>query len=138
MIFVILLFINLLKKIFCKENIYYKKNLRDLYEKETIKIIQEIIDNKYKIIYENIINTAKYGLNESKFTIFCEKEIGSQLPEHIQKHMFNILPKENFTTKILDKIKETFPDSTINKVEKKYDPNIDGHYGKCNEYTLSW
>lgn len=131
------LFIIFLTKVFCKENIYYKKNLRDLYEKETIRKIQEIIDNKYKCIYENIIGIAKVGYNEFKFTIFCEGEIGGQLPEHFKKHMFNILPEEKFTTKILDKIKETFPDITINKIEIKY-PNNNGHYGKCNEYTFSW
>jgi hypothetical protein len=154
MLIIKLLFIIFFTQVICYEMVYYKKNLRGLYEKEINTIIQQIIENEYKYIYETVINYAKVGFNELNFTIFdgCINDygsnmiskikkqnhilgtgtvIGGQLPDNMLKHIFNILSKDNFTSKVLDKFNQVFPDSNIT-----YNQYVNPD--QCNYYRLSW
>jgi len=153
MYFLKLLIVIFFSQVFCDNIIYYKKNLHNLYTEQLNKLIPIIIKNEYEFIYKQIINNAIIGLNELKFTIFCgpifinnlyqlNKEFilngGSEhnkdeLPIHMYKDIMNILSKNNFTNKVLDKIKQTFPDIYIT-ISHYYNftDNLENDYRKCN------
>ena len=155
-----LLFVIFFTQVICYEMIYYKKNLRDLYEKEIYRIIQQIIDNEYKFIYGFVIHYATIGFNDLNFTIFdsCRNDyssihlekfksknnilggtvIGSQLPDNILKKIFNILSKDDFESKVLDKLNHVFPDGNITYIQY-VNPEVDNHrFIKCHYYRFSW
>ena len=44
------------------QNIFYKNQLRELFEKEQTKLIQEAINLEYQAIYDLVIIRAKNGL----------------------------------------------------------------------------
>jgi len=144
--FITLIFIIFLTQVISNQ-IFNKENLRDLYKKETDMMINNIINKKYESIYLQITENAKYGFSEIKSTIFCENDIKSitqlELPYHMIKYMFTISSKDNFTTKILDKIKKTFPDINVTSSIQKLNSDEESQsyreiIVKCKLYKFSW
>ena len=137
----------------------YKKDLRNMFEKEKRKKYNNILQEEFKYIYDNVIQNAKIGETKLNFMIFCkpyrkepEYNKGSFL-FHDQKYKTilneykilssNILSEElqniyNFSVKSLEfdfllKLHRVFPDSNLTyhkKDEKKY--------YNCDYFTLSW
>ena len=58
--------------LFNKKTILYKKDLQNLFEKEKQKKYDNILNEEFKYIYDNIIQNAKIGKTKLSFSIFCK------------------------------------------------------------------
>ncbi len=118
--------------------VMHKRQLHGMFEDEKRTVQQKIINTEYENIYNGIIQNAKIGKSEIKFTLVCANElaianvVASTLTDDTLKTIKTYqLSAETLGYKIVDKLKTTFPDSHI-----VYKPS--DHPNKCVIYTLSW
>jgi hypothetical protein len=119
-----------------KVQVLYKNQLRGLYQKENNKAIEQIIDEQFTRIFDNVILNSKINIHELHFMIFCNDEyIKNILPGVISYTQWNNIynfPLDISVSKILQKLKNTFPDSNIIFHKTQSDKK------NCDYYTLSW
>jgi hypothetical protein len=116
----------------------YKKELKEMYAKEQMRLLNNNIKMDYIRIFREIEERAKAGKNESHFMLQCEYYytamehhcIKSNSPAYLQENGILTLYPLNltlYTKKIIKKFTETFPDSIIYKKETN-----------CCDYRISW
>ena len=120
----------------------YKKQLRGMYEENLSNILIQELASTNISIHDKIIERAKTGVNEYKFTIMCMDNQNS-IPicnydgpkEWMQRHPNSILSisktyttREEFTKSLIDVLQYTFPDANISKVYKNC----------CDGYQIEW
>ena len=142
------------------QNIFYKNQLRELFEKEQNKLIEEAINLEYQAIYDLVIIRAKNGLYNLGFNLFCISKIGvnRQPGEHLANYYITISRHEQLSdgqpkpfsnykypsqdilvSKVLEKIKKSFPDSMLRIFKYEYDDNYIKRLNQCVlYYTLEW
>jgi hypothetical protein len=160
MLFVLLL--TYLLSVFGDNNaVYTKYQLRGMFEKEKNKLIQYFIVKEYENIYNGVLDQAKIGKTELQFTILCDVNNQEKHKLHIKSVLFNnginiheftgskILndiiggipiteintAKVLISTKIIDKLQLSFPDSNI---IWETDNDIMTNQMNCIFYTMSW
>lgn len=121
----------------------YKHQLRGLYGHELDRLVDDALKNTFDSVYNKIIDRATNGVNEYRFDIMCIKSINNEedcdvyngYKQWIQNHPKNIvsisksyITREVFTTKIIDMLNYTFPDSKISKLHKNC----------CDYYQIEW
>jgi hypothetical protein len=120
----------------------YKKQLRGMYEENLSNILIQELASTVISIHDKIIERAKTGVNEYKFTIMCMENQNSipicnydGLQEWTQRHPHSIISisktyitREEFTTSLIDILQYTFPDANITKVYKNC----------CNGFQIEW
>jgi hypothetical protein len=126
------------------KNLVYKKQLRGIIEKERNIQIQKIINIEYEKIYNKILQEAKICNHKLQFKILCFniEEIDNKqnvfkfmyLSNNTDNEIFNIIkiyniPINSIISKIIDKLKITFPDSSITSK-----PSND----KCLDYYFNY
>jgi hypothetical protein len=133
-----------------KTVIWYKHQLRELFEKEKNVKIQNIIYNEYNNIYNNIISKAKEGINKLDFRLFCTpiQYVDNQKYMNILTTTYNLIVEENqeqiqkynisendLISEVLVQLQTTFIDSNITYWRK----NQDKYYKyRCDLYTIYW
>ena len=120
-----------------------KHQLRGLYGHELDRLLDNALKTTFDSIYNKIIDRATNGVNEYRFDIMCIKSINNEedcdvyngYKQWIQNHPKNIVSisksyvtREVFTTKIIDMLNYTFPDSKISKLHKNC----------CDYYQIEW
>jgi hypothetical protein len=124
---------------------YTKYKLRGIYKKEKNRLVQYMIDAEYKNIYHTILQEAGIGKTNLTFTILCFDEhnpnnivktiLSDELFRIAQIYKMKIEPykisSKFINTKIIEKLKITFPQSNI--VSNTIFPHI-----PCSYYTLDW
>ena len=130
-----------------KVQVLYKNQLRGLYQKENNKAIEQIIDEQFTRIFDKVILNSKMNIHELHFMIFCngdsslfsgvstKENIKNVLPGVITYTQWNNIynfPLDISVSKILQKLKNTFPDSNITFHKNQSDKK------NCDYYTLSW
>jgi len=125
----------------CAMNITHKYQLRGMYEKEKIFILNQFVEGFVDALYDDILMEAKLGNNLHEFTILCYERRGRKCIDHYKQFkrefqreigsdlltLYNIGEQE-LISNITEKIKEAFPDSNLTK-----------HYRNCCDYyILSW
>ena len=141
-----------------KPLVYTKYQLRGMFEKEKYKLRQYFIDNEYENIYNGALHQAKIGNTELQFTILCDVNNQEKHKLHIKSVLFNngineydsrvlgdilrdmteteiITEKVLISSKIIDKLQMSFPDSNI---IWETDNDIQFNPMNCIFYTLSW
>ena len=113
------------------KNLIYKHQLRGLIEKERNREIEQIVNREYEKIHTQVLQEAIIGNFHLKFKILCFDLEGSNMNSHSLNiiKMYKI-PLDPLVSKIIDKLKESFPDS--NFIQETNDGT------KCHEYRLSW
>ena len=135
-------------QIVTQENKYTNNQLRELFEIEKNKRINDHIDTQYNFVYRNVIQRATQGINEYHFTIALNPDSyypnivyeydrdndinigivrGSICKQIISMYNINLI---DLVQTLFDKIKDTFPEINIGKLKIKNDPR--------DYYTLSW
>jgi len=155
MLFVLLL--TYLLSVFGDNNaVYTKYQLRGMFEKEKHKIRQQFIDKEYENIYNGVLHQAKIGNTELQFTILCDVN-QEKHKLHIKSVLFNngirehdgilndligripeteiITEKVLISSKIIDKLQMSFPDSNI---IWETDNDLMFNPMNCIFYTMSW
>ena len=155
MFFVLLL--TYLLSVFGDNNaVYTKYQLRGMFEKEKHKLRQYFIDKEYENIYNGVLHQAKIGNTELQFTILCDVN-QEKHKLHIKSVLFNngirehdgilndiiggipiteiITEKVLISSKIIDKLQMSFPDSNI---IWETDNDIQINPMNCIFYTMSW
>ncbi len=104
-------------------NRIHKKHLRGMHkeyhESQSLKMFEMTFDN----IYNQIIDHAKLGQNEYRFTIMCYDfsntncEINNQQQQRWTRDHPYITNKQ-FATNIINALHQTFPDSNITQIYK--------------------
>ena len=138
------------------QSIFYKNQLHELFEKEQTKLIQEAINSEYQAIYDLVIIRAKNGLYNLGFNLFCVSKIG--VNRKPGKHLANYYIKDSIheelydgnsnykypsqdilVSKVLEKIKKSFPDSMLRIFKYEYDDKYIKRLNQCVlYYTLEW
>ena len=153
------LFLTYLLSVFGDNNaVYTKYQLRGMFEKEKYKLRQYFIDNEYENIYNGALHQAKIGNTELQFTILCDVNNTEKHKLQIKSVLFNngisehdnrvlgdilrdmteteiITEKVLISTKIIDKLQMSFPDSNI---IWETDNDIMFNPMNCIFYTMSW
>ena len=114
------------------KNLIYKHQLRGLIEKERNREIEQIVTSEYNKIHSQVLQEAKIENSQLQFNILCfnvEERYVDAEPTLATIKMYKI-PLDTLVSKIMDKLKETFPDS--NFIQETNDGN------KCHEYHLYW
>jgi hypothetical protein len=119
----------------------YKNQLRGLHKEELERVTQEYYIKTFDSIFDKIIESAKIGETEYHFTIMCKEltntncEIHNGHQDWIQNHPKNIISItksyitfEQHTTKLIDALKVSFPDSNITKIYKNC----------CDYHIIKW
>ena len=104
-------------------------------------LIKESFINTFDSLYDKIIECAKSGENEYHFTIMCTEltnnncEIDNGHQAWARAHTNNIVDYakpyitiEQYTTNVINALKQTFLDSNITKINKNC----------CDYYTIKW
>jgi hypothetical protein len=140
-----------------KKQTLYKKDLQNIFEKEKQKKYDNILNEEFIYIYNNIIQNAKIGKNKLSFMVFCNPyvkkpefnessfEVYEETETELNKDIIitsNILSEElqnmyNFSVKSLEfdflvKLHKIFPDANLTCHKK------DEKQPYCDYYTLSW
>ena len=114
------------------KNLIYKHQLRGRIEKERNREIEQIVSSEYEKIHNQILQEANIENSQLKFKILCfnveERYVDAEPTLRIIK-MYKI-PLDTLINKIIDKLKESFPDS--NFIQETNNGN------KCHDYRLSW
>ena len=118
-----------------------KNQLRGLHKKELERLTQEYFIKTFDNIFDNIINSAKIGKNEYNFNIMCIELLNTNCEIHdgqqdwIQNHPKNIITitksyitVKQYTTKLIDALNVSFPDSNITKIYKNC----------CDYHSIKW
>ena len=138
-------------QIVSQENKYSNNQLRELFQIKKNKEINDHIDTQYYIIYKNVINNAREGINEYHFTIllYPNSSYQDKVPKYNKDNYINIgivrssICREkssmyninliDLIPKLFDKIKDTFPEINLEKWK-----NIGNKDDLRDYYTLSW
>jgi hypothetical protein len=130
---------------------YTKYALRNLAIKGRNKLIKYMIDTEYENIYNTVLQEAILDKKNLTFTILCFDEHNPNneifktiLTDQIirKSHIYKIsndpgnyykISNDFITSKIIDKLKITFPESNI--ILNKEQPQINII---CSYYTLEW
>jgi len=117
------------------------KQLRGMYKEEFERTKLQLFVNEFNILYDQIIITAKQGINEHNFTIMCSQYTLNRnndcLPNNGNLHWSRYFPNnimvtttiiEKYATDMIDALHTTFPDSNITKTYKNC----------CDYYTIEW
>ena len=104
-------------------------------------LIQESFIETFDSLYDKIIEHARLGENEYQFTIMCrelphnecEIENGHQAWARVHSDNIIVYAKpyitiEQYTTNVINALKQTFLDSNITKINKNC----------CDYYTIKW
>ena len=124
---------------------FTKYKLRGIYKKEKNRLVQYMIDAEYKNIYHTILQEAAIGKTNLTFTILCFDEhnpnnifktiLSDELFRIAQIYKMKMEPykisSKFINSKIIDKLKITFPQSNI------VSNTIFSHI-ECAYYTLDW
>ena len=113
------------------KNLIYKHQLRGLIEKERNREIEQIISDEYNKIHSLVLEQAMIGNFHLQFNILCfdvQENVSESTTLRIIK-MYKI-PLDPLVSKIIDKLKASFPDS--NFIQETNNGN------KCHDYRLSW
>lgn len=112
----------------------YKATLRGLYKKQQ----DELIHRDFLHYYQEIIAGAKQGAKKYEFTPMCYDVIQKKCKNGLEGHKLWIqengslyhqgITQDIYETEILNKLRETFIDSNINKEFNNC----------CNKYTIEW
>lgn len=123
-----------------RNEIMFNHHLRGMYNEEKEKYIEDMINLSYNNVYSVVIKKAKAGKNEYYFTLYC-REKRFEPRDYCVKYdgyqewlnsggillEYNIHPT-NVSIRIINKLKEVFPDSNIIKNNKNC----------CDYYKISW
>jgi len=124
-----------------KHMVYTNYQLRGMFDKEKNKITQYLIDKEYDNIYNGVLQQAIVGKTELRFTILCFNEhekhnldIKTSLDDdNLRKIQLYKISNQIISTKIIDKLKNTFVDiEIITEINNTDNPE------KCIYYTLVW
>ena len=137
-IFKFLLLIIYINSLLCndieKVQVLYKNQLRGLYQKENNKAIEKVINEQFTRIFDQVIFNSKMNIYELNFMIFCngqcdtKKNVLQPVISYTQWENTYNFPLDISVSKILQKLKNTFPDSNITSNKLSI----------CDCYTLSW
>jgi len=126
------------------KNIVYKQQLRGIIEKERNRQIQKIINFEYEYIYNQVLQETKIGNTKIQFKIFCfhteginDNIFNSMRINNDSDSMLKIvnlykINSDSIVSKVIEKLKLSFPDSNI-IWETKYNNEND-----CINYSLFW
>lgn len=134
---------------------FTKPMLRGMKDELDLRLIQSysisLPEREYRNIYNNVLAKATAGETELHFRILCNPNLCSKeqyvdnilssilfedgssrsSDEIIPKHIYvELESNKKLTEKVLNKLKESFPDSNIITSQLRH--------SKCQKYTLSW
>jgi hypothetical protein len=112
------------------KNLIYKHQLRGLIEKERNREIEQIAKREYEKIHHQILQEANIENSQLKFKILCFNVTENMNDPTLATIKMYKIPLDPLVNKIIDKLKESFPDS--NFIQETNDGN------KCHDYRLSW
>jgi len=112
------------------KNLIYKHQLRGLIEKERNREIEQIVSREYEKIYHQVLQEANIENSQLKFKILCFNVTENMNDPTLRIIKMYKIPLDTLINKIIDKLKESFPDS--NFIQETNDGN------KCHDYRLSW
>ncbi len=112
------------------KNLIYKHQLRGRIEKERNREIEQIVSSEYEKIHHQILQEANIENSQLKFKILCFNVTENMNDPTLATIKMYKIPLETLINKIIDKLKESFPDS--NFIQETNDGN------KCHDYRLSW
>ena len=120
---------------------FTKTQLRGMRKEYLEGLIKESFVKTFDSLYDKIIVSATLGQNEYHFTIMCEEvknsncEIQNGHQVWSQNYPHNIITTtkpyitiEQYTTNVINALKQTFLDSNITKINKNC----------CDYYTIKW
>jgi hypothetical protein len=120
---------------------FTKNQLRGMHKEYLEGLIKESFVKTFDSLYDKIIESAILGQNEYHFTIMCKElpnnncEIYNGHKAWAQDYPYNIVVTskpyitiEQYTTNVIDVLKQTFLDSNITKINKNC----------CDYYTIKW
>ena len=118
-----------------------KNQLRGMHKKETERLIKESFIKTFDNLYDKIIESATLGENEYHFTIMCKELTNNNCEIHngqqawAQDYPYNIVVAskpyitiDQYTTNVINGLKQTFLDSNFTKIYKNC----------CDYYTIKW
>jgi len=118
-----------------------KNQLRGMHKKYLEKLLQESFVTTFDSIYQQIIDSATLGKNEYQFTIMCRELPNSkcdmhnghedwkkEYPNNIISTTNSYITIEQYTTNVINALKQTFLDSNITKFSKNC----------CNYHIIQW
>jgi hypothetical protein len=112
------------------KNLIYKHQLRGRIEKERNREIEQIVSREYEKIHNQILQEANIENSQLKFKILCFNVTENMNDPTLATIKMYKIPLDPLVSKIIDKLKESFPDS--NFIQETNDGN------KCQKYRLSW
>jgi|LauGreStaDraftv2_3_1035109.scaffolds.fasta_scaffold74776_2 hypothetical protein len=120
---------------------FTKNQLRGMHKQYLEGLIKESFVKTFDSLYDKIIECAKLGINEYHFTIMCKELPNNNCEIHnghqvwAQDYPYNIVVTskpyitiEQYTTNVINALKQTFLDSNITKINKNC----------CDYYTIKW
>jgi hypothetical protein len=123
-----------------RNEIMFSHHLRGMYNEEKENYIEDMINLSYNGVYSAVIEKAKSGKNEYYFTLYCREKRVEPLDYCIKYDgyqewlnskdgilKYNIQPT-NVSIRIINKLKEVFPDSNI----------ITHNKNCCDYYKIYW
>jgi hypothetical protein len=118
-----------------------KKQLRGARKEYLEGLIRESFVKTFDSLYDKIIECAKSGETEYQFTIMCKElpnnnceiENGHQAWARVHSDSIVVYAKpyiiiEQYTTNVIQALKQTFIDSNITKINKNC----------CDYYSIQW
>ena len=98
-------------------------------------IVEDIVDKHYTSIYDTVIDSAVKGKNVAYFTIMCFQSEGICNYDGFQvwtqrryKYSKPNINQELVKTRLIEKLKSSFPGSNITK----------GYKNCCDQYRINW
>jgi hypothetical protein len=120
---------------------FTKTQLRGMRKEHLEGLIKESFVKTFDSLYDKIIESATLGKNEYHFTIMCKElpnnncEIHNGHQAWAQDNPYNIVVTskpyitiEQYTTNVINALKQTFLDSNFTKINKNC----------CDYYTIKW
>lgn len=118
-----------------------KNQLRGMHKEHLEGLIKESFVKTFDSLYDKIIECAKLEKNEYHFTIMCKELPNNNCEIHnghqvwAKDYPYNIVVTskpyitiEQYTTNVINALKQTFLDSNITKINKNC----------CDYYTIKW
>ena len=121
-----------------------KNQLRGMHKETYEGLLKDLFIKTFDSIYDAIIEHAKLGQNEYRFTIMCEeipnnkcdtqnKYGNQQWPQTfayypVSRETPYIITTEQYTENVVNALKQTFPDSNFTKINKNC----------CDYHTIKW
>jgi hypothetical protein len=108
-------------------NRIHKKNLRGMHKEYREGLSLKMFEITFDNIFDKIIESAKLGQNEYRFTIMCHPleysqntdcEIHNILKNKEWSRDHPYITNKQFATNIINALHQTFPDSNITQIYK--------------------